>query len=78
MLKRALEKLHPKRDYALFDCPPTPGLLSLNAPVVAREVLIPVETGVMATEGLVRLTETVEKIRERVKPRAKERRNTPP
>lgn len=71
VLKRAPAKLHSKWDCTLFDCSLTPDLPSLNAPVVAKEVLIPVETGVMAPEGFVRLTETVEKIQERVNPELK-------
>ena len=71
VLKRAFPKLHSKWDYILFDCPPALGILSLNVLVAAREVLIPVEVGVMALQGLVELTETIEKIRERVNPELK-------
>ena len=71
VLKRALAKASAKWDYILFDCPPALGILSLNALVAAREVLIPVEVSVMALQGLVGLMETIEKIRERINPELK-------
>lgn len=55
-------------DYLFIDCPPTLGILSLNALCLAEEVLIPVETHVMALQGLVQLLKTMELVQKRVNP----------
>lgn len=55
-------------DYVLIDCPPTLGVLSLNALTAAREVLIPVETHVMALHGLVQLQRTINAVKTRLNP----------
>lgn len=55
-------------DYVLLDCPPQLGILTVNALVACREVLVPVEAHVMALSGLAQLLETVELVRERLNP----------
>jgi chromosome partitioning protein len=55
-------------DFVLIDCPPTLGVLAINALTFAHEVLIPVETHVMALAGLVQLLKTVQLVRERLNP----------
>ncbi len=55
-------------DYLLVDCPPTLGLLTLNALSAASQVLIPVEAHVMALSGVVSLMETVAVVKERLNP----------
>lgn len=55
-------------DYVLMDCPPTLGLLTVNALAAVREVLVPVEAHVMALAGLAQLLRTVEMVRERLNP----------
>jgi chromosome partitioning protein len=69
ILKRQLERLPPDRwDYVLLDCPPTLGILTVNALAAARELLVPVEAHVMALSGLAQLLHTVEVVRERLNP----------
>lgn len=55
-------------DYVLIDCPPTLGILSLNALTMAQEVLIPVEAHVMALHGLVQLLKTINLVKQRLNP----------
>lgn len=69
ILKGKFEALPEKPwDYLLIDCPPTLGLLSLNALSLAKEVLVPVETHVMALHGLVQLLKTIQLVQERLNP----------
>jgi chromosome partitioning protein len=67
-LKRALEPLAGRYDYILIDCPPSLGLLTLNALTAASEVFIPVQAEYYALEGLSQLTTVVQRIREALNP----------
>lgn len=58
-------------DYVLLDCPPSLGLLSLNALTSAHEVYIALQTEFLALQGLTSLLETVEKTRQRLNHRLK-------
>ena len=53
-------------DFVLIDCPPSLGLLSLNALTAVNEVFIPLQTEFFAMQGMTRLLEVVELIRERL------------
>lgn len=55
-------------DYVFIDCPPTLGILSLNALTLAKEVLVPVEAHVMALHGLVQLLKTINLVKQRLNP----------
>jgi chromosome partitioning protein len=70
ILKNKLESIpHKPWDYVLLDCPPTLGILSLNALTLANEVLVPVEAHVMALHGLVQLLRTINLVKQRLNPR---------
>jgi chromosome partitioning protein len=67
-LKAALASAINAYDYILIDCPPALGLLTLNALVATRSVLIPVQCEYLALEGLGQLVSTIERIRAGLNP----------
>lgn len=68
-LSQALDEATPGRwDICLIDCPPSLGLLTVNAMVAARQVLVPLQCEFFALEGLSQLLNTVERIRGRFNP----------
>jgi len=67
-LKNALDKSVVTYDYILIDCPPSLGLLTLNALVSANAVLIPLQCEFYALEGLSHLIKTVELVRANLNP----------
>ncbi len=67
-LYEALLAVRNDYDYILIDCPPTLGLITLNGIVAADEILIPVQAEYYALEGLGQLMETVNLVKERIRP----------
>ncbi|WP_280268876.1 ParA family protein [Nocardia wallacei] len=68
-LGRALASLRGSYDYILIDCQPSLGLLTVNALACADGVIIPMECEYFSLRGLALLTDTVEKVRDRLNPR---------
>ena len=65
---RLKDRIEPVRDrfpYVVIDCPPTLGLLTVNALVAASHLLIPIQSSYFALEGTDDLLETIEKVRAR-------------
>lgn len=68
-LRTALEPVRGEYGYILLDCPPSMGLLTLNALVAAEAVIVPVQCEYLALEGLARLMATLQRVRDRSNPR---------
>jgi chromosome partitioning protein len=69
LLRRQVAALPGGRwDYLLIDCPPTLGILTVNALAAVHELLVPVEAHVMALAGLAQLLHTVEIVTDRLNP----------
>ena len=68
-LGRALAPLRDSYDYIQIDCQPSLGLLTVNALACADGVVIPMECEYFSLRGLALLTDTVEKVRDRLNPR---------
>ncbi len=67
-LRQALASEVSRYDYILIDCPPSLGLLTVNALTAAQGVLIPVQCEYLALEGLSQLTRTIQLVRQRLNP----------
>ena len=68
MLKRALEKVKYRYDFVLMDCPPSLGLLTINALTAASSVLVPIQSEFYALEGLSQLMRTVGLVQKNLNP----------
>jgi len=66
LLKEALSEIIGEYDFILLDCPPSLGLLTLNALTTATEVFIPLQTEFLALQGMSKLLETVNIIQKRL------------
>ena len=62
-LKRALASVEPDYDYLIIDCPPSLGLLTLNALTAAKSLLVPIQCEYYALEGVTELFDTLARIR---------------
>ncbi|MBA3490178.1 MAG: ParA family protein [Longispora sp.] len=68
-LKRAIEAYPEKLDYVLIDCPPSLGLLTVNALVASEEVMIPIQCEYYALEGLGQLVRNIDLVKAHLNPR---------
>ena len=67
-LKSAIEEISANYDYIFIDCPPSLGLLTINAFAASKELLIPIQTEYYALEGLSQLLETYAVVKKRLNP----------
>ena len=67
-LSRVLEPLTERYDHILIDCPPSLGLLTVNALTAARSVLVPLQCEYYALEGLSQLVATINLVRDHLNP----------
>src|SRR5215471_21586943 len=67
-LRQVLEPIRNRCDYILIDCPPSLGLLTVNALVAADGVLIPIQCEYLALEGLSKLLDTVNIVKNKLNP----------
>jgi chromosome partitioning protein len=67
-LADALQRAEAGADYVLIDCPPSLGLLTLNALVAAKTVLVPLQCEFYALEGLSQLVRTIERVKRHFNP----------
>ena len=67
-LRDALYRESVSYDYVIIDCPPTVGMLTINALVAADAVLIPIQCEYLALEGVADLTKTIERVRKNFNP----------
>ena len=68
ILRDSLAECSAKFDYVLIDCPPSLGLLTLNALAAAEEVFIPLQPHFLALQGLGKLLETISLVQQRINP----------
>jgi len=66
ILNEALNPFKGKYDYILIDCPPSLGLLTINALTTADEVFIPLQSHYLALKGLTKIVEVVGKVKKRL------------
>jgi len=67
-LKQALEPIRNRCDYIIIDCPPSLGLLTINALVAADALIIPIQCEYLALEGLSQLRNTVSIVKSKLNP----------
>lgn len=68
VLKRVIAPILDKFDYIFIDCPPSLGLITLNALVASNAIIIPIQSEFFALEGLAQLLNTYKVVRQRLNP----------
>lgn len=71
LLKKVLSEVRPNYDYIVFDCPPSLGLLSINAMAAADSVLIPVQCEYFAMEAVAAILSSISNIQNGLNPNLK-------
>lgn len=67
-LKRAIAPIVDNYDYIFIDCPPSLGLITLNALTACNSVIIPIQSEFFALEGLAQLMNTIKIVKQRLNP----------
>ena len=67
-LKDAVGQMRGKYDYIFIDCPPSLGLLTVNALVAADKLLIPIQCEFYALEGVTKLLDSMKRVKTRLNP----------
>lgn len=68
ILKRAVKEVEDKYDFILIDCPPSLGLLTINALTCAGGVIVPIQSEYYALEGLTQLMDTINIVQKHLNP----------
>ncbi|MGN8226858.1 MULTISPECIES: ParA family protein [unclassified Gracilimonas] len=68
ILKKAIESVRDKYDFVIIDCPPSLGLLTINALTASNSIVIPVQCEYFALEGLGQLLNTIKIVRQHLNP----------
>lgn len=68
VLKDAVEKVKDEFDYVFIDCPPSLGLLTINALIAANSLIIPIQCEYYALEGVAKLLESMQMVKRRMNP----------
>lgn len=71
LLRQALDNIKDKYDFIVIDCPPSLGILTLNALTASNSVIIPIQCEYYALEGLSQLLNTIKRIKKVFNPRLK-------
>ena len=66
LLQEKIEPIVEQFDYIFIDCPPSLGLLTINALTAADQILIPMQAEFLATQGVAKLVEVIQKIKKRL------------
>ena len=67
-LKDAIGPMRGRYDYVFIDCPPSLGLLTINALVAADKLLIPIQCEFYALEGVTKLLDSMKRVKSRLNP----------
>ncbi|MDX9694323.1 MAG: AAA family ATPase [Bacteroidales bacterium] len=68
ILKNLINKIKANYDFIFIDCPPSLGLLTVNAFVASDRIIIPLQAEFLATQGLAKIMEIITKVKERINP----------
>jgi len=68
LLRKAVDASEAEFDFMLMDCPPSLGILTINALSLAREVIIPMQPQFLPLQGMAKLLETVQLVHQRMNP----------
>lgn len=67
-LKKAIDEVKDSFDYVFIDCPPSLGVLTINALTAAKDILVPIQCEFYALEGVTKLMESVKMIKTTINP----------